>query len=218
MKANEKVLLIFAAASLTVLGIDAALASSGSKSLNTSRRACLYEKAVAFRVRVYSAAAILFPLALLLALGGHLRPALQHPLLWLGAILVPLLCGAEIDSVLETRGAGLPLAKDEVLDNESPPFLTEKGGQVSASAFALGTLLVSQKGNEDLTAAVCPIVALCLLFGAAAAVPRPQNGEPRSSEVLVFQQACLLYSVGFLVSSIGYAASLFFMKSASPLP
>ena len=111
------------------------------------------------RLAVYASAVLLWPCLLYWLLGGA---PFRTPLSAGVSVAVMLYLSFEVSALSTYSG---PLSA-----YESNDAVYERGVQVSTVAFAVATLLLSQKDNELINVITAPVL-LALLFCTAAAVP-----------------------------------------------
>lgn len=144
------------------------------------------------RLGIYTAAVVLWPALLLSVLGPE---PFTSPITATVVVVVLLYLSFEVVALSTFSGA--------LSSYEGTEAVYERGVQVSTVAFAVATLLLSQK-DDDLAALVAGPVLLALLFCTAAAVPsvvaRRRYGA--SGHWNALQKIAVSFAAGLLCVSV----------------
>lgn len=155
-----------------------------------------YAQRLAWKSCVFLAGMALW-IALFVAMLGDIDKATERPLVVLAFFVVLLYIGIELRAPYGYSGAL------ENIDGTAEMFF-ERGTQVTTVAFALGTLLVSQK-DANLARQVAPIVFLALFFAVAPALAVGQTARRNLATNPVMggvQRLSLSFAAGLLCISL----------------
>ena len=186
MKSGDAVLslaLVVTAASLA--------ASAGVRCRGVSQKRA---QRVCAKTCVFLAGVVLWPALFVLVVGG---PGERRPLVLLAFFVVLGYLGLELKAPYGYAGSV------EALEGSAELFF-ERGTQVTTVAFALGTLLVSQK-DAELARLVAPLVFLALFFAVipSLAVGQTARRHLNSSPALgAVQRLALSFAAGLLCVSL----------------
>lgn len=142
------------------------------------------------RLGVCAAALLLWP-ALLLATQG--RQVLETPISATVCVLVLVYLALDLAPIDEYRG---PLEAYEGMD-----AMNERGVQVSAVAFAVSTLLLSQRHDRLAAIATGPVL-MALLLCTLTAVPSAAGRKRAGSYGHAIQKVCMAFAAGLLCVAV----------------
>jgi hypothetical protein len=148
-------------------------------------------KRAAARLQIFAAGALFWP-AVVLYLCGR---GTCGVLVFLAALVILAYLTQEVHALSSYTGA--------LQAYDSMGAFYQRAAQVSTAAFAMGTILVSQK-DEQLAHSATPVVFLALALCVFSSVPSSgtQSRPNASASVLALQKLTVAYSAGILCLAV----------------